>query len=71
MKAKDLRDLTLDELRDKHRQYKEELFNLRFQHAIGQLGNTGRIGDVKRSIAKVLTVMRDKELGLTSSVVRR
>jgi large subunit ribosomal protein L29 len=57
-----MRDLTIQELNDKHRQYKEELFNLRFQHAIGQLGNSGRIKEVKRTIARVLTVMREKEL---------
>lgn len=43
MKAVNLRDLTIDELNEKHRQYKEELFNLRFQNAIGQLKNTSRI----------------------------
>lgn len=71
MKAGELRDLTLDELKEKHLQYKEELFNLRFQHAIGQLGNTGRIKEVKRTIAKILTVMREKELSLDRSTVRR
>jgi large subunit ribosomal protein L29 len=62
MKSREMRDLTIQELNDKHRQYKEELFNLRFQHAIGQLGNSGRIKEVKRTIARVLTVMREKEL---------
>ncbi|KUK42869.1 MAG: 50S ribosomal protein L29, partial [Thermovirga lienii] len=46
MKAKELRDLTIEELKEKHKQFKEELFNLRFQHAIGQLGNTNRIKEV-------------------------
>ncbi|MDR0649615.1 MAG: 50S ribosomal protein L29 [Synergistaceae bacterium] len=62
MDAKELRELTLDELREKHRQFKEELFNLRFQNAIGQLGNTSRIKEVRRTIARVLTVMREKEI---------
>ena len=66
-----MRDLTLDELKGKHRQYKEELFNLRFQHAIGQLGNTGRIRDVKRTIARILTVVREKELGMERASARR
>jgi len=49
MDAKSLRDLTLEELQEKHRQYKEELFNLRFQNAIGQLQNTSRIQAVKKN----------------------
>ncbi len=61
MNAKELRDLTVDELREKHRQSKEELFNLRFQNAIGQLGNTSKIKEVRRTIARVLTVMHEKE----------
>ncbi|MDD2207407.1 MAG: 50S ribosomal protein L29 [Aminobacterium sp.] len=61
MDAKSLRDLTLEELQEKHRQYKEELFNLRFQNAIGQLQNTSRINVVKKTIAKVLTVVREKQ----------
>ncbi|MDD2378624.1 MAG: 50S ribosomal protein L29 [Aminobacterium colombiense] len=61
MDAKSLRDLTLEELQEKHRQYKEELFNLRFQNAIGQLQNTSRIQAVKKTIARVLTVVREKQ----------
>ncbi len=71
MKSAKYHEMSVAELEEQEKELKTELFNLRFQHAIGQLGNTGRIGDVKRSIAKVLTVMREKELGLTSSVVRR
>ena len=59
MEAKNLRDLTIEELNEKHRQYKEELFNLRFQNAIGQLQNTSRIKAVKKTIARVLTVVRE------------
>lgn len=70
MKSREMRDLTIQELHDKHRQYKEELFNLRFQHAIGQLGNSGRIKEVKRTIARVLTVMREKELAVERGVRR-
>lgn len=62
MQPKELRDLTVEELQEKHRQYKEELFNLRFQNAIGQLGNTSRIKEVRKTIARVLTVKREKEL---------
>jgi large subunit ribosomal protein L29 len=61
MDVKNLRDLTLEELAEKHQEFKEELFNLRFQNAIGQLKNTSRIKDVRRIIARVLTVMREKQ----------
>jgi large subunit ribosomal protein L29 len=70
MDAKELREMTLDELREKHRQFKEELFNLRFQNAIGQLGNTSRIKEVRRTIARVLTVMREKEISRGRAGVR-
>lgn len=62
MKAKELRDLTVDELKEKHRQFKEELFNLRFQNTIGQLNNTSRIKEVRHTIARVLTILHEKEL---------
>ncbi len=45
MRPKELRDMTVEELKDKHKEYKKELYNLRFQHAIGQLSNTARITD--------------------------
>jgi large subunit ribosomal protein L29 len=61
MDPKALRELTVDELCEKHRQFKEELFNLRFQNAIGQLANNGRIKEVRRTIARVLTVLHEKE----------
>lgn len=66
MDAKELRDLSIDELKDKHRQCKEELFNLRFQNAIGQLNNSARIKDVKKTIARILTVITEKEPGVNS-----
>ncbi len=60
MDATKLRELGLDELQEKYRQYKEELFNLRFQNAIGQLKNTSRIKDVRKTIARVLTIASEK-----------
>jgi large subunit ribosomal protein L29 len=60
MDATKLRELGLDELQEKYRQYKEELFNLRFQNAIGQLKNTNRIKDVRKIIARVLTIASEK-----------
>ena len=58
MKASELRDMTPVELNAKLAELKEELFNLRFQHAINQLENPGRIQTVKRDIARVNTVLR-------------
>jgi large subunit ribosomal protein L29 len=61
-KAKDLRDMNYEELEGKLREAKEELFNLRFQAATGQLDNNARIGETKREIARIYTVMRELEL---------
>lgn len=71
MDPKELRALSVTELKDKHKQYKEELFNLRFQNAIGQLSNTGRIKEVKKTIARVLTVITEKEMGIERTGARR
>jgi len=62
MKAKDLRLLSEGELLDKERQLSEELFNLRFQHATGQLENVMRIPQVKQDMARVKTILREKAL---------
>ena len=64
MKINEIRDLSPDEQRDKLKSLKEELFNLRFQKATGQLENPMRIREVKRSIAQVKTVQREVELGI-------
>ena len=61
MKSQDFRDLSIAELKEKHKQFKEELFNLRFQNAIGQLNNVSRIKEVKKNIARVLTALTQKE----------
>lgn len=60
MKAKELRDMTSDQLNEKLKELKSELFNLRFQHAINQLDNPHKIADVKRDIARVMTVLSEK-----------
>ena len=62
MKAVEIREMTRDELNEKLTDLKAELFNLRFQHAINQLENPGRIETVKKDIARVKTVMRSNEL---------
>ena len=60
MKAKELRQLSEGELLIKEKELGEELFNLRFQHATGQLENVMRIPQVKRDIARVKTVLKEK-----------
>ena len=64
--AGELRELTEDELTDKLRESKEELFNLRFQMATGQLDNNRRLRTVRREIARIYTVLNERELGLAS-----
>ena len=60
MKAKEIREMSSEELTKKLGELKNELFNLRFQHAINQLDNPHRINDVKKDIARVMTVLREK-----------
>ncbi len=67
MKIQDIRDLSTQELEDKIKDLKEELFNLRFQNATNQLENPVRIKSVKKDIAKVKTVLKEKELGINTS----
>jgi large subunit ribosomal protein L29 len=62
MNANALRDMTMDELVEALEEAKDELFNLRFQLATNQLANTARIGEVKRDIARLGTVMREAEI---------
>ncbi len=62
MKARELRELSDEELRQKEKELREELFNLRFQLATGQLENTMRITHVKRDIARIKTILREREL---------
>jgi large subunit ribosomal protein L29 len=64
--AGELRELTGEELTDKLREFKEELFNLRFQMATGQLDNNRRLRTVRREIARIYTVLNERELGLAS-----
>ncbi|WP_346895024.1 50S ribosomal protein L29 [uncultured Roseibium sp.] len=62
MKATDVRAKTLDELRTELEGLKKEQFNLRFQKATGQLENTGRVRQVRRQIAQIQTIMREKRV---------
>jgi large subunit ribosomal protein L29 len=66
--AAELRALDAEALEIKLRDAKEELFNLRFQNATGQLDNTARLQTVRREIARIYTVIRERELGIIEAV---
>lgn len=68
MKVKDIRELSSEELTDQVLDLKKELFNLRFQHATNQLDNPMRIAQVKKNIAKVKTIIRERELSADEAV---
>ncbi|HOE18567.1 MAG TPA: 50S ribosomal protein L29 [Syntrophorhabdaceae bacterium] len=60
MKGRELRELTKEELLKKKKDAKEEMFNLRFQHSTGQLDNTARLKLLKRDVARIETILREK-----------
>ncbi|MBQ4543986.1 MAG: 50S ribosomal protein L29 [Oscillospiraceae bacterium] len=62
MKAKEIRDMSLEEMTTKLEELKKDLFNLRFQHATNQLDNPIKIVAVKRDIARINTIIREKEI---------
>ncbi|MCU5594752.1 50S ribosomal protein L29 [Bacillus mobilis] len=64
MKTNDIRELTTAEIETKVKALKEELFNLRFQLATGQLENPTRILEVRKAIARMKTVVREREIGI-------
>ena len=65
--AAELRELNPEDLETKLRESKEELFNLRFQSATGQLENNSRLRTVRRDIARIYTVVRERELGIITT----
>ena len=67
VKAAELRELSEEELVTKLREAKAELFNLRVQSATGQLDNNRRLQVVRREIARIYTIMRERELGLSAA----
>jgi large subunit ribosomal protein L29 len=67
-KASDLYELTDEELVERLVEAKQELFNLRFQAATGQLENHGRLRAIRKDIARIYTVMRERELGITPTI---
>lgn len=62
MQIKEIRELTTEEMVAKEKEFKKELFTLRFQLATGQLENTARLKQVRKTIARIKTVMREQEL---------
>ena len=67
MKAVEIRELSSDDLTVKLKEARAELFNLRFQSATGQLENTARLKAVKHDIARMYTVLRERELGISQA----
>ncbi len=67
MKARELKEMSEAELRQKEKEVTEELFNLKFQHATGQLENTERLPQVRKDLARVKTVLRQKEIAAAKS----
>lgn len=67
MRASEIREMSVEELQTKLTELKEELFNLRFQLAVNQLENSSRIGAVKKDIARVSTILRQRELNGTEA----
>ena len=61
MKAKEIKNLSVEELTKKLDELKKDLFNLRFQHAINQLENPHKIADTKKDIARVMTIIAEKK----------
>ncbi len=60
MRASELREMSLEELEAKLREFSEALFNLKFQHATGQLDNTAQLRNTRRDIARVKTIINEK-----------
>lgn len=65
MKVKEIRELSAAELEQKLAALKDELFNLRFRSVTGQLDNPMRIGEVRKAIARIKTVLRERELHIS------
>jgi len=61
MRPEELRELSADDLKAKQNELREQLFKLRFQKAIGQLDNQNKLGETRRDIARVLTVLKEKQ----------
>ena len=67
-KAAELRELADDELMNRLKEAREELFNLRFQHVTGQLDNYARLGQVRKDIARMLTLLRERAIAAAEAL---
>jgi len=63
MKATELREMTDDELISKEEELKDQLFKLKFQHALGQLENAMKLKNIKKDIARIRTILKEKNIG--------
>jgi large subunit ribosomal protein L29 len=70
VKVKDVRNLNDEQLVDQVREFREELFNLRFQNSTGELENTARLQEVRRSLARALTIARERALDVEAELRR-
>ena len=70
MKSKEVRNLNDENLIEKVREFRQEVFNLRFQNSTGELENTARLGEAKRSLARTLTVARERGLDVATELRR-
>jgi large subunit ribosomal protein L29 len=68
MKVDELRVLEVDELDGRMRQARRELYELRFKHAVGQLENSSQISKVRHDIARIMTVLRERDFGILATV---
>ena len=68
MKAKEMREMGLEEMQHKRNDMKEEMFNLRFQHGVGQLENTAKLKQIKRDIARIETLIREQQRAVKTEV---
>jgi len=71
MKASDMRPMTVDQIDDEVLKLKKEQFNLRFQRATGQLENTSRVREVRRDVARLKTIARQKRAGESAGAGKR
>ena len=68
MKTKEVRNLDNDQLVEKVREFREELFNLRLRNATGELENTARMGEAKRSLARTLTIAGERDIDIDAEL---
>jgi large subunit ribosomal protein L29 len=68
VKSKEIRNMDDEQLVEKVREFREELFNLRFRNSTGELENTARMGEARRSLARTLTVARERGIALQAEL---